>query len=108
MKTALWMAVALAVAPSVALAQTKTPARTSAPAPAAATRAPLTVSSLLPAPAALATPSNPAQEHERQLQAIRQAMLEATMDRPTRVISSAWVDGDGVLHGPQPRAVPIW
>lgn len=98
MKTALWMVVALAVAPSVALAQTKTPARTSAPAPAAATRAPLTVSSLLPAPAALATPSNPAQEHERQLQAIRQALLEATMDRPTRVISSAWVDGDGVLH----------
>ena len=42
--------------------------------------------------------AGPAQEHERQLQAIRQALLEATMDRPTRVISSAWVDGDGVLH----------
>lgn len=37
-------------------------------------------------------------EHEVQLAAIRQAILEATIDRPTRVISSAWVDDKGALH----------
>ena len=37
-------------------------------------------------------------EHEAQLAAIRQAILDATMDRPTRVISSAWVDDKGALH----------
>lgn len=39
-----------------------------------------------------------AKEHERQLQAIRQALLDATIERPTKVISSAWVDDKGVLH----------
>ena len=37
-------------------------------------------------------------EHEAQLTAIRQAILDATLDRPTRVISSAWVDDKGALH----------
>lgn len=36
--------------------------------------------------------------NEAQLDAIRQAILEATLDRPTRVISSAWVDEQGALH----------
>jgi hypothetical protein len=104
MKTALWMVCALLVALLGAMAQAQTKPRTNSPAPAAAARTPLSVSALLPplapspASAATATPAAPAQEHERQLQAIRQALLEATMDRPTRVISSAWVDGDGVLH----------
>lgn len=44
-------------------------------------------------------PVTPAQQHEQQLQAIRQALLEATMERPTtQVISSAWVDDKGTLH----------
>ena len=37
-------------------------------------------------------------EHEAQLTAIRQAILDATLDRPTRVITSAWVDEKGALH----------
>lgn len=37
-------------------------------------------------------------QHEAQLNAIRQAILEATIDRPTRVLSSAWVDDKGALH----------
>lgn len=37
-------------------------------------------------------------EHEAQLGTIRQAILEATIERPTRVISSAWVDDKGALH----------
>jgi hypothetical protein len=37
-------------------------------------------------------------EHEAQLAAIRQAILDATLERPTRVISSAWVDDKGALQ----------
>jgi hypothetical protein len=37
-------------------------------------------------------------EHEAHLAAIRQAILNATLDRPTRVISTAWVDQKGALH----------
>jgi hypothetical protein len=37
-------------------------------------------------------------DNEAQLAAIRQAILDATLDRPTRVISSAWVDDKGALH----------
>ena len=101
MKNALWMALALAMAH--ANAQTPVPAaqRSKASAATVATPPTVTLSALLPAlatPPAPAPSAGPAQEHERQLQAIRQALLEATMDRPTRVISSAWVDGDGVLH----------
>lgn len=41
----------------------------------------------------------PALPHEQQLQAIRQALLEATLETtPTQVISSAWIDGQGALH----------
>jgi hypothetical protein len=38
------------------------------------------------------------QGYEAQLSDIRQAILEATIDRPTRVLSSAWVDEKGALH----------
>ena len=37
-------------------------------------------------------------EHEVHLAAIRQAILNATLERPTRVISTAWVDAQGALH----------
>lgn len=53
------------------------------------------------APSTRAVPSaaeRQAQEHEAQLAAIRQAILDATLERPTRVISSAWVDDKGALH----------
>jgi hypothetical protein len=42
--------------------------------------------------------SSKANDHEAHLAAIRQAILNATMDRPTRVISTAWVDQHGALH----------
>lgn len=103
MKTALWLVLAFTVAHTGVGAQNKLPARTAMPtlAPASASAA---LAAVLSAPAPATAPAlsgnaaAPAQEHERQLQAIRQALLEATIDRPTRVISSAWVDGDGVLH----------
>ncbi len=37
-------------------------------------------------------------QHEAQLSAIRQAILQATIERPTRVLSSAWIDDKGALH----------
>jgi hypothetical protein len=42
--------------------------------------------------------SQTAKQHEAQLSAIRQAILQATIDRPTRVLSSAWIDDKGALH----------
>ncbi len=42
--------------------------------------------------------SQTAKQHEAQLGAIRQAILQATIDRPTRVLSSAWIDDKGALH----------
>lgn len=39
-----------------------------------------------------------AKQHEAQLDAIRQAILQATLERPTRVLSSAWIDDKGALH----------
>lgn len=46
-----------------------------------------------------AAPAVAASAHEQQLQSIRQALLEATLDAtPTQVISSAWVDAQGALH----------
>lgn len=42
--------------------------------------------------------NNPQKEYDAQLAAIRQAILDATLNRPTRVISSAWVDDKGALH----------
>ena len=104
MKTALWLALALTVAHPGVSAQNKLPARAGMPSltPGSANAALAAVLSA-PAPTPAPAPAGnaaaaPAQEHERQLQAIRQALLEATIDRPTRVIASAWVDSDGVLH----------
>ncbi len=42
--------------------------------------------------------STTSKQHEAQLAAIRQAILQATIDRPTRVLSSAWIDDKGALH----------
>lgn len=50
------------------------------------------------AQSAKAAQKNPQKEYDAQLAAIRQAILDATLDRPTRVISSAWVDDKGALH----------
>lgn len=36
--------------------------------------------------------------HERELQAIRQALLESTLQGPTRVMSAAWLDANGSLR----------
>lgn len=45
-----------------------------------------------------AAQKSPQKEYDAQLAAIRQAILDATLDRPTRVVSSAWVDDKGALH----------
>jgi hypothetical protein len=50
------------------------------------------------AQAARAVQKNPQKEYDAQLAAIRQAILDATLDRPTRVVSTAWVDDKGALH----------
>lgn len=48
--------------------------------------------------AAKTTQTHPQKEYDAQLAAIRQAILDATLDRPTRVVSTAWVDDKGALH----------
>jgi hypothetical protein len=80
---------------STAAAQSPSPAELAAKALALAP-----VQALLNAQAqsAKAVQKNPQNNHDAQLAAIRQAILEATLDRPTRVISSAWVDNKGALH----------
>jgi hypothetical protein len=80
---------------STAAAQSPSPAELAAKALASAP-----VQALLNAQAqsAKAVQKNPQNSHDAQLAAIRQAILEATLDRPTRVISSAWVDNKGALH----------
>ena len=50
------------------------------------------------ASASTANAAKSVNEHEVHLAAIRQAILNATLDRPTRVISTAWVDQQGALH----------
>lgn len=65
--------------------------------PAAASRV-LSAADLLQRKPRVATAAQIAQAHEEQLANIRQAILEATADRPTRVLSSAWVDDQGALH----------
>ena len=60
--------------------------------------APMRTMSQPVATAGQAAKTNQTKEHEAQLSAIRQAILDATLDRPTRVISSAWVDDKGALH----------
>ncbi|PUE41797.1 hypothetical protein B9Z50_09050 [Limnohabitans sp. Bal53] len=47
---------------------------------------------------AKASAKNPQKEYDAQLAAIRQAILDATLERPTRVVSTAWVDDKGALH----------
>lgn len=57
------------------------------------------VRALVDARAQTSAPAKPTvNEHDVQLGAIRQAILEATLERPTRVISSAWVDDKGALQ----------
>jgi hypothetical protein len=89
-------AVALACAlASAAAAQSPGPAELAAKALASAP-----VQALLNAQAqsARAAQKNPQKEYDAQLAAIRQAILDATLDRPTRVVSTAWVDDKGALH----------
>jgi hypothetical protein len=80
---------------SAAAAQSLSPAELAAKALASAP-----VQALLNAQAqsAKAAQKNPQKEYDAQLAAIRQAILDATLDRPTRVVSSAWVDDKGALH----------
>ena len=88
-------AVLTAALASTAAAQSASPAELAAKALASAP-----VQALLSAQAqsAKAAQKNPQKEYDAQLAAIRQAILDATLDRPTRVISSAWVDDKGALH----------
>ena len=51
-----------------------------------------------PAAKTARTQTQTQKQHEAQLSAIRQAILQATIDRPTRVLSSAWIDDKGALH----------
>ena len=80
---------------SAAAAQSLSPAELAAKALASAP-----VQALLNAQAqsAKAAQNNPQKEYDAQLTAIRQAILDATLDRPTRVVSTAWVDDKGALH----------
>ena len=88
-------AVLLAAMANTAFAQSASPADLAAKALASAP-----VQALLSAQAQTVRTAqkNPQKEYDAQLAAIRQAILDATMDRPTRVISSAWVDDKGALH----------
>jgi hypothetical protein len=85
-------AVCLAALTHTAQAQGVSPSELAAKAMASAP-----VQALVRAQAQTAT-KNPQKEYDAQLAAIRQAILDATLDRPTRVISSAWVDDKGALH----------
>ena len=80
---------------TTAAAQSPSPAELAAKALASAP-----VQALLSAQAqsAKAAQKNPQKEYDAQLAAIRQAILDATLERPTRVVSSAWVDDKGALH----------
>ena len=80
---------------STASAQSPSPAEL-----AAKTLASAPVQALLNAQSqsAKAAQNNPQKEYDAQLAAIRQAILDATLDRPTRVVSTAWVDDKGALH----------
>jgi hypothetical protein len=82
---------------STAAAQSPSPAELAARALASAPVQAL-LSAQAQAQAAKAAQNNPQKEYDAQLAAIRQAILDATLDRPTRVVSSAWVDDKGALH----------
>lgn len=94
-----WLRISAAVLASVlastAAAQSPRPAELAARALASAP-----VQAILSAQAqsAKAAQKNPQKEYDAQLAAIRQAILDTTLERPTRVISSAWVDDKGALH----------
>lgn len=78
-----------------ASAQAARPDRsTAAPSPMGAQLAPSTAGQL----ALNAAAAKSLKEHEAQLALIRQAILEATAEQPTRVLSTAWVDEQGALH----------
>ena len=77
-----------------AQAQPAAPKRASA---AAAASAPPAAAPASMAPAAAPSPA-PASVHEQQLQAIRQALIDATLQAPTQVIASSWIDDMGALR----------
>lgn len=77
-----------------AQAQTAAPKRSSA---AAAVSTPTAAAPAGIAPAAAPSPA-PVSVHEQQLQAIRQALIEATIQAPTQVIASSWIDDMGALR----------
>lgn len=80
---------------STVAAQSPSPAELAAK---ALTSAPVQALLSAHAQSSKAVHKNPQQEYDTQLAAIRQAILDATLNRPTRVISSAWVDDKGALH----------
>ena len=82
---------------STAAAQSPSPAELAARALASAPVQAL-LSAQAQAQAAKAAQNNPQKEYDAQLAVIRQAILDATLDRPTRVVSTAWVDDKGALH----------
>ena len=94
-----WLRISVAVLAcalaNTAAAQSPGPAELAAKALASAP-----VQALLNAQAqsAKAAQKNPQKEYDAQLAAIRQAILDVTLDRPTRVVSTAWVDDKGALH----------
>ena len=90
----LWAGIAAAAQPAarpVAKAASR-PASQAVQAASAASRAATPAAAVAAAPAPVASP------HERELDAIRQAIVEATTGSPMRVLSSAWIDERGSLH----------
>jgi hypothetical protein len=90
-----WVLVLACMLHGPLLAQSLSPAELASRAMSApAVRAAMTAQ----ASASAANAAKSVNEHEVHLAAIRQAILNATLDRPTRVISTAWVDQQGALH----------
>ena len=90
-----WALVGVCMLHGPLLAQSLSPAELASRAMSApAVRAAITAQ----ASASSANAAKPVNEHEVHLAAIRQAILNATIERPTRVISTAWVDQQGALH----------
>lgn len=87
----LTLTVALVFTHGLCAAQARVRKAVSAPTPVAVSTA-----------AAAAAPAAPQPNvHEQQLQAIRQALIEATAGAPTQVISTSWIDDMGALRESQ-------